>query len=97
MRKKKEQKSKLSILKQLTKSIGGVEEAVVQLPLITIIGNESINIENFLTIIEYGAECIRLKTKQGQIIIIGKNLMARSMTQEEISINGKIESVEFAK
>ncbi|OON99325.1 MAG: hypothetical protein ATN35_13285 [Epulopiscium sp. Nele67-Bin004] len=77
--------------------MGGVEEAIVQIPLITILGNESVNIENFLSIIEYGAECIRLKTKQGQIVVCGRNLIAKSMTQEEININGKIDSVEFAK
>ncbi|WP_010168526.1 YabP/YqfC family sporulation protein [Candidatus Epulonipiscium viviparus] len=87
-------------IKELTKtfknfisSIDGVEESIIGLPLITIIGEDNLRVENFSSIIEYNQEIIRLKTKIGVISIIGKNLLAKSMTKEEIVIRGKISGV----
>ncbi|OON96605.1 MAG: hypothetical protein ATN36_05280 [Epulopiscium sp. Nele67-Bin005] len=75
----------------------GVEETFAELPLITIIGVETISIENFINILEYTDEVIKLKTKLGVVSIIGKNLEARSMNQEQIKIKGIIETVNFEK
>ncbi len=89
--------NKLSMFKQLMQSIEGMEEAVENVPLITILGTERVDIENFLNIVEYSQETIRLKTKLGQVVIQGSNLFAKSMNQDEIVISGKIDSVSFAK
>ncbi|ONI45437.1 hypothetical protein AN641_04190 [Candidatus Epulonipiscioides gigas] len=71
----------------------GVEEALIGLPLITITGGSSIRVENFSNIMEYGQNLIKLKTKIGVLSITGKNLLAKSMNQEEIIIRGKISGV----
>ncbi|OOB80026.1 MAG: hypothetical protein ATN33_07115 [Epulopiscium sp. Nele67-Bin001] len=85
------------MVKQFINSIEGVEEAVENIPLVTILGTRSVSVENFLNIVEYGQETIRLKTKLGQIVIEGKGLFAKSMNQEEIVIKGKIENLSFIK
>lgn len=58
----------------------------------TIIGNESILIENYKGIVEYEEEVIRLSNK---ICIIGEKLSIEEITDDEIIITGKIKSVEF--
>ncbi len=94
---KKKNDNKPSIIKQMMQSIEGMEEAALNVPLVTILGMESVNIENFLSIVEYGENCIKLKTKIGYITVEGKNLVAKSMNQEEMVINGKIASVSYTK
>ncbi|ONI39192.1 hypothetical protein AN639_10400 [Candidatus Epulonipiscium fishelsonii] len=68
-----------------------------QMPVITILGNETLTIENFLNIIEYNDETIRLKLKIGIVAITGRQLEAKNMTQDQITIKGYIEGINFIK
>lgn len=71
------------------------KETVLDVPIISLVGNREIVIENFLNIIEYDDVVIRLKTQCGELAIGGKNLEAKSMDSEHIQINGLIQTVEF--
>lgn len=71
------------------------KETVLDVPIISLVGDREIVIENFMNIIEYGNEVIRLKTQCGELILEGENLEARSMDSEQIQINGKIYGVSF--
>ena len=71
------------------------KETMLNVPLISLVGNREIVIENFLSIIEYGDSVIRLKTQCGELAIEGENLEARSMDSERIQINGLIQTVNF--
>lgn len=71
------------------------KETLLDVPIISLLGNREIVIENFLSIIEYGDSVIRLKTQCGEVAIWGENLEARRMDSEHIQINGLIQSVNF--
>lgn len=58
----------------------------------TVLGNESVWIENYQGIMEYEEELIRLSNG---IIIFGRNLLIEEITDEDMLITGKIKSVEF--
>ncbi len=87
--------SKAGTVKDFVTNAG--QEMAVSLPILSMVGNDEVTIENFQSIVEYGQEVIRLRTKLGQIMIEGKNLIAKSMNQEEIVINGDIKSINFLK
>lgn len=58
----------------------------------TILGNENILIENYMGIIEYEENVIRLSNN---INIFGGNLNIEEITDDDILITGKIKNVEF--
>ena len=60
----------------------------------TIIGNESILLENYKGIVEYEDEVIRLSNR---ICVIGRQLSIEEITDDEILITGEIRNIEFEK
>lgn len=90
-------KSNLSI-KQKAMNISDVpKDVVLGIPVITILGDIEISIENYGGIIEYTDCLIRIRTKSGQIIISGKNLYVEYYTSNEMKIHGRISSIEFRR
>ena len=62
---------------------------------ITILGFDEILIENHKNILEYQDIFIRINTFDGIININGFNLKLEQMTNEDIKIIGKIDSIEL--
>ena len=62
---------------------------------ITILGFDEILIENYKNILEYQDIFIRINTFDGIININGFNLKLEQMTNEDIKIIGKIDSIEL--
>lgn len=71
------------------------QETILDIPIISFIGNREIAIENFISIVEYDEDIIRLKTTCGELAIVGKHLEAKSMDSEQIQIKGQIQSVGY--
>ena len=94
MKKEKSDKKKEWIL-DMIENFEVPKETVLDVPIISLIGNREIVIENFISIVEYGNEVIRLKTQCGELILEGEDLEARSMDSEQIQINGKIHGLSF--
>jgi len=66
-------------------------------PKLTVMGFEELLIENYKTILEYQDFYIRLSTYIGIININGFELNLNEMTNDDILITGKIESIDFEK
>ena len=64
---------------------------------ITIIGFDEIIIENFKGILEYEENYVKIKTFLGIINISGYELNLENLTNDDIKVKGKIESIEFDK
>ena len=64
-------------------------------PNISLCGNRELYISNHRGILSYAQEEIVLLTKEHQLLIKGKELDIASYTQDELSIQGYIFSVEF--
>jgi len=64
---------------------------------ITINGFDEILIENYKNILEYQDVLIKVNTFEGAITFYGFNLKLEQMTDEDIKIIGKIDSVEFER
>lgn len=72
-------------------------EIVLNLPRVTIIGNLQCYVENHRGVIEYGAERVRISVHDGEIRIMGKDLVIRYLANEEIAVDGSVESVVYEK
>ena len=66
-------------------------------PKIIISGFDELIIENFKGILEYGEFFVRINTYIGIININGYNLNLENMTDDDLKITGKIESIELEK
>lgn len=73
------------------------KEVMLDLPFVTVMGNEKIRIENYKTILEYTEEYIRVDTKSGILLIQGKKLSIKNIKEDDILITGKIKSVDYDK
>ncbi len=71
------------------------KEIVIDLPLITMTGNEELTIENYKGVIEYNEERIRINTAKGVMKIDGRGMFLKQITDDDIEITGTIIKIEF--
>ena len=62
---------------------------------ITILGFNEILIENYKNILEYGEMLVRINAFDGTINIHGFNLKLEQLTDDDIKVIGKIDSIYF--
>ena len=88
---KKKNNSRLNNILEFPEEISNNE------PKITIIGFKKIMVENYKGILEYENFFVRLNTTIGVLNINGFNLTLEQVTEDDISIKGKIESVSIER
>ena len=71
------------------------KDVVLGVPIVTLIGQFEVNIENYRGIIEYTDTLIRIKRKHGLIKMMGKNLKIEYYTNDEMKITGHIDKIEY--
>lgn len=64
-------------------------------PTVTLVSNTFIKIENYLSIITYDTNLIKIKTKVKTVKITGDKLLLKYIEAEEIGIKGLIYSLEY--
>ena len=70
-------------------------EVMLDLPLVSLIGLERMQIENHRGIIEYTATRIRVNTTAGVIRIEGEGLLVHDIGTDAICIDGTIRTISF--
>lgn len=70
-------------------------EITMDLPKITLIGNQEAIIFNHKGIIEYTSTLIRINSKSGIIKVVGNDLEIKNILSEEIYVVGIIDLVEI--
>lgn len=71
------------------------KDVVMGLPVLTVTGQVELCLENYRGILEYTDTVIRIQTKSGQIKVSGKKLQVAYYTNDEMKVNGCIDSVEY--
>ena len=64
-------------------------------PIITIYSNKFLSIENYVNIVEFDTNLIRVKTKEKIVKITGDKLVLKYINEGELGIKGIINSLEF--
>lgn len=91
MKKKRKIQNRLDRLLEIPKEIS------TEKPKLTMMGFEELLVENYKSILEYQDFYVRLSTHIGIININGFELNLNEMTNDDILITGKLESIEFEK
>lgn len=86
---KKNKESRLDRLLEMPKEIYS------NVPKITITGFDEIIIENYKGILEYEEFFVKIKTYIGNININGYQLELENMTNDDIKVKGRIESIDL--
>lgn len=89
MTKRKHLQSRINNLLEMPKEITTCE------PKLTILGFKEMLIENYKGILEYEEFYVRISTHIGTINVNGYNLNLKQMTDEDIMITGKINSIDL--
>lgn len=71
------------------------KDVVLGMPVLTMMGQLEMSIENYRGIIEYTNSLVRIQTKIGQIRVVGKRLQVDYYTNDDMKITGRIESIEY--
>ncbi len=71
------------------------KDVVMNLPHIVLIGNLEIDLENFNSLLEYTSEKVRVGTSMGIVMFTGSNLEIKMISQNEIVVMGRIDSIEL--
>ena len=88
---KKKRYSKIDRILEMPK------EVCTDIPKIIITGFDEMIIENFKGILEYEEFFVRINTHIGNVNINGFNLNLENMTNDDIKVSGKIESIDIER
>ncbi len=94
---KKKNGRKVPMEDRITKVLEIPKEVLLNIPIITLTGNRDLCVENFIGLVEYSNECIKISTQCGLLTISGTELEAKSMTYELITIRGNITSMSYGE
>lgn len=86
----------LQIKNYLNRTLDIPLDTITDYPIIQIMGNSEINIENHKGILEFHTDNLKLSSKLGDIIITGNSLQIRVINQHDIIVTGKIISVQYS-
>ena len=90
-------KKNLCLWEKLADKTDLLGEAFPDQPLIEIIGEYRVLVENHCGVKEYGRERIGIKVKFGIALICGSCLELTRMTKEQLVVSGKIESISLIR
>ena len=95
MKKNTRRKKDKGIKGKLERLLEMPREVTSNEPKITVLGFDQILVENYKGILEYEDYYIKLNTFIGAVNINGFALSLNQMTEDDIMITGKIDSMEF--
>ena len=93
--KKPEKDSAGGIKRKISAMLELPKEIILNLPVISMIGNEDISISNYKGVIEYNDELVKISAGNGIIRLEGAGLTLKQITSENISVAGRIKKIEF--
>jgi sporulation protein YqfC len=86
---------KVKMKKQISKTFDLPEEIILDTPVVKIISNNELTIENHKGILEFSSDLIRMNSKLGTIKVSGKYIRIKEIDECCIVICGEIQSLEY--
>ena len=90
-------KRKRNAISKIDRILEMPQEVYTDTPKITITGFNEMIIENFKGILEYEDYYVRINTALGIININGYELKLENMTNDDIKVKGKVESIDIER
>ena len=70
-------------------------DLVLNLPHLTLVGKDSLCIQNHGGLLAYASDLIKIKTTLGILTVEGRKLMVSKITQEQIELKGTITQLSY--
>jgi sporulation protein YqfC len=70
-------------------------DVTLDLPRMTMIGNQRLMIENHRGLIYFSSEHLKLAIHNGMLELLGSDITIRTITSEDISIEGRIDELKY--
>ena len=83
------------IKRGITDALALPKEIVLNLPMVHMVGNEEVHVENYKGVLEYTPEKVRINTTKGVLKIEGRKLLLREITSEDVAVMGSILKIEY--
>lgn len=84
-------------LERITEKADLLDETLPGHPIIEIVGEHRVIVENHFGVKEYSLERIGIKVKYGVVVICGRCMELTRMTREQLVISGKIDCVSLMR
>ena len=66
------------------------KEIVLNLPLVNVVGNQELTVENYKSLVEYSSVVVRINTSCGVLKVEGRGLVLKHLTAESVTISGAL-------
>ena len=80
-------------LQRLSETVCKTNSTISDVPIVELVGNHRVLIENHKGVIEYSGDVICVKVKFGLLCVQGQQLEFAKMTKVQLVITGKIQSL----
>ena len=84
---------KMALKRRVTTTFELPRDIMLDLPCVRMIGDEELVLSNHKGIAEYAKEQVRIKTSLGMAKILGRGLIIKEISREDIVIVGKIDTI----
>lgn len=93
--KQKQTEQRFSRMEAVSERMKLSSDILAGAPIVTLIGQTELSIENYKGIIEYTGDLLRIQTKTGRIHIEGKNLVIRNYSEDAMKVSGFIRMIQY--
>lgn len=88
---------KISVFQRLLDEADLSEEALPRQPVVELLGDGRVLIENHRGVTQYCSEKIQARVSFGAVNVVGCNLRLRLMTGQKLVIVGKVDGIEVLR
>jgi len=85
-----------SVKEKMAQFLALPKEIALDLPLVMATGRGEVNVENYKNLLEFAETKVRVRTRDGTVIIEGERLKLRQITTENVLISGRITGILYA-
>ncbi|HZW84003.1 MAG TPA: sporulation protein YqfC, partial [Candidatus Deferrimicrobium sp.] len=89
------------VFKKIQATLGSVldipKDVLLDVPKITVVGNQHVWIENHTGIVEYTPEKVRINTSLGVLVIKGKDFVLVNLLASEIRLDGEFREIKYGE
>jgi len=82
-----------SLKRWLANALELPKDVVLDLPVVTLIGDEELLFANHRGVLEYATHSVRIKTSLGVFKVAGSDLILKEINAENVVVIGQIEGV----
>ena len=82
---------KAGFLRKISSLFELPKEVVLNLPLVSLVGNKELTVENYKTLVEYSSTVVRINTASGVFKVEGRGLMLARLSVEAVTVTGNLE------